>query len=387
MLNVLKLNSIIIILLLFGQNISAQSDLEIFGFFQATGTYLDGGYSAVADLTPFGYPATTVQEQKENYLSVNLQQLNLFARKELTDNFTAWVNFELTNSYNSENDWGSFSIDEAWINYQQSDYLNAKAGLLIPRFGYLNEIKNRMPLLPYVTRPLIYESSISVINQTDYLPERAFLQVNGYFPVSSVTLDYSAFVGPSETDYIQSEGALIGPAADTTLFKLFGGRVGLKYDDLRVGFSSTFDKDNQQASLGEDVSRTRFAFDLGYSFFNFFIDGEYILVNLKPENTDADMDKLFYYASLGYNFSDDLFGYVTYSYIEDKANDILRAGMKGVVVGLGYKPTESVVIKAGYSSYFANSTFKTVQEPFPVPFNTTVDIDTKTVQLAVSVIF
>lgn len=387
MLKVLRINMVLTIILLFSQVIPAQSDLSIFGFFQATGTHLDGGYSAVADLSAFGMPPMVVEEQKEKYLNANLQQLNLFVRKELNDNFTAWVNFELTNSYNTKNSWGSFSLDEAWVNYQQSDYFNVKAGLLIPRFGYLNEIKNRMPLLPYITRPLIYESSISVIDQTHYLPERAFVQVYGYIPINTVTLDYAAFVGPSEKNYILANGALIGSAADTTTFKLFGGRLGLKYDDLRIGFSSTFDKDNQQATLGEDVSRTRLAVDFGYSFFNFFVDGEYILVNLSSDSSSAEMNKSFYYGSLGYNFTDQLFGYATYSYIEDKANNILKAGMKGVVVGVGYRPTESVVIKAGYSSYFANSTFQTEQQPFPSPFNTTVDIDTKAIQLAISVIF
>ena len=368
----------------------AQSDLQIYGFFQTTLSKIDGGYSAVADVPPsiFGTSKLTLQQQKENYLSPSVQQLNIFGRKEIDQNFTAWINLEVTGSYNSDLKWGGLSLQEAWVNYQTSDAFNIKAGLLIPRFAYLNEIKNRMPLLPYIFRPLVYESSISDINQEDYVPERAFLQVFGYLPYGNVVFDYAAFVGPSESKYIAGPGIAIGGnSVDTTNFKMFGGRIGLKYNEFRFGISGTSDKNNQQSTISENVPRTRVAFDLGYSLDNFFFDAEYISVHLSPQNSNQNMDKLFYYSTLGYNFSEKLFGYCSYSYIKDNNNSILKAGMKGIIIGAGFKPISEVVVKASYSNYYGNSSTMTVLDPSLPAVNTNIDVNVKAYQLAISVLF
>lgn len=368
---------------------NAQSDLQIFGFFQASINKLNGGYTAVADVPAsiFGTSKLTLDEQHNDYLSPFVQQLNIFGRKEIDQNFTAWINLEITGSYNSDMKWGSFSLQEAWVNYQNSDAFNVKAGLLIPRFAYLNEIKNRMPLLPYITRPLIYESALKDVDQSNYVPERAFAQVYGYLPAGDLTFDYAAFVGPSESSYIAGSGAIGGNSVDTTNFKLFGGRVGLKYNDLRLGISATTDKDNQQSKLNENVQRTRLALDFGYSAYNFFFDAEYISVQLDPKNTSNDMNKQFYYGTLGYNFSDFLFAYGSYSFLKDNDSDILKTGMKGVIVGVGYRPTYSVVLKAAYSNYYGNSSFPMIINPALPEVNTTVDLNIKAYQLAVSVLF
>lgn len=368
----------------------AQSDLQVFGFFQTSVNRLDGGYSAIATVPKaiFGTDKLTLDEQKDNYTSLSVQQLNLFFRKEINDQFTAWVNFEVLGLFNSGNKWGAFSLEEAWVNYQQSDAFNLKVGVSIPRFAYLNEIKNKMPLLPYITRPLVYESSNPSIDGTNYIPEKAFVQAYGYFPVGNLTIDYSAFVGPSEKTYIDGSGTATGGlSVDTTNFKLFGGRVGVKYNDFRFGVSTTFDKDNMQKTLKEDAARTRLAFDLGFSMSNFFLDAEYISVKIDSDNSTVPLDKQFYYATLGYNFTDELFAYGSYSYLKDEGNNILNAGMKGTIVGAGYKPTDAVVLKLGYANYSADSSFPVVVNSALPAVNTNVNLDYKVYQLAVSVLF
>lgn len=379
----------VLIMALMSQSNFAQSDLQVFGFFQGSVSKLKGGYSAIADVPAMVNPTgkLVLSEKKDDYTNPSIQQLNLFFRKELNEKFTAWVNFEILGSYNSGNSWGSFSLEEAWVNYQMNNAFNVKAGLLIPRFAYLNEIKNRMPLLPYITRPLVYESSNKTINYSHFVPERAFVQAYGYIPVSDFTFDYAVFAGPSENSYISGSGATGGTSVDTTNFKLFGGRVGAKYSDLRFGVSFTSDKDNQQATILEDVSRTRFAFDLGYSLYNFFFDAEYIAVNLKPKNSTKNQNKLFYYGTLGYNITDDLFAYGSYSYLKDENDNILNSGMKGLIFGMGFKPLESVVIKGSYAAYYAKSSFDVVINPNIPAVNTNVDIDYKSYQIAVSVLF
>lgn len=370
--------------------IFAQSDLQVFGFFQTSITRLNGGYSAVASVPKaiFGTDKLTLDEQKDDYTSLSVQQLNLFFRKEINEQFTAWVNFEILGLFNSSNKWGAFSLEEAWVNYQSSDAFNLKVGISIPRFAYLNEIKNKMPLLPYITRPLVYESSNPSIDGTNYVPEKAFVQAFGYFPLGNVTIDYSAFVGPSEKTYIDGSGkATGGLSVDTTNFKLFGGRVGMKYGDLRFGVSATMDKDNMQSTLKEDVSRTRLAFDFGYSIKNFFLDAEYISVKLDAKNATTSFDKQFYYATLGYNFTDEFFGYGSYSYLKDEGNNVLNAGMKGIIVGAGFKPADAVVVKLGYSNYNADSSFPVVVNPALPAVTTNVNLDYNVYQLAISVLF
>lgn len=368
----------------------AQSDLQVFGFFQGSINRLNGGYSAVASVPKaiFGTDKLTLTEKKDNYTSLSVQQLNLFFRKELNDKFTAWVNFEVIGQYNSANKWGSFSLEEAWVNYQQSDAFNLKVGISIPRFAYLNEIKNKMPLLPYITRPLVYESGLSSIDVTHFVPEKAFFQAYGYLPFGDITLDYSAFVGPSEKTYIDGSGeATGGNSVDTTNFKLFGGRVGIKSGNFRLGLSATFDKDNQQGSIKEDVSRKRFAVDAGFTMYDFFVDGEYISVGLDAKNTSQEMNKQFYYGTIGYNFSDELFAYGSYSYMKDESDRVLNAGMKGIIIGAGYKPADAVVLKIGYSNYHAENSFPVVINAAIPPVTSNVNLDYKVYQFAVSVLF
>lgn len=375
------------------QNVSAQSDLEIFGFFQGTATKLDLNVKMVADMpTPIGIQKITLTNNNQDLSTVKLQQLNLFLRKELTSQFTGWVNLEFTNTYNSKNDWGSLALEEAWVNYQQSDAFNVKAGLITPKFGYFNEIKNRMTLLPYIIRPIIFETSLTVVDQSLYVPEQAFLQISGYIPVGSLSFEYAAFAGNADKKYISTNTSTdannyFGPASDTSKVKLFGGRLGVKYGSLRLGVSTSFDKENRRADLKEDVPRTRLGFDLGFSAYNFFLEGEYIGVNLSSENTTQDLNKHFYYATLGYNITDQLFAYGSYSYMDDKSNTTFNDGMKAVIVGAGYRPIDSVVLKAAYSNYYIDTSFGVTVDPRIPPVNSKFDMDGKIYQLAVAILF
>jgi hypothetical protein len=129
-----------------------------------------------------------------------------------------------------------------------------KAGLLIPTFNNLNEIKNRSPLLPYVFRPLAYESTIAnIITLEDYVPQRAFLQIDGCIPVDQLRFDYAVYIGNSESGFIHGNQSSNGydttiPGSDTTAHKLLGGRVGVRYDGIKFGVSFTDDRDFRYGS-------------------------------------------------------------------------------------------------------------------------------------------
>ncbi len=333
---------------------AAQDDLSIFGYFQSTFVH------SVPDDSTVG--------KKNN--SFNVQQLNVFLSKNLSDDFSAFVNLELTNSFSSERNWGALNLEEAWVKYAGSDAFNIKGGLLIPQFNNLNEIKNKTPLLPYILRPLVYEASISsLINLENYVPQRAFVQVYGAIPLADAAkFHYAVYAGNS--DRVHINGGTGQRGVDTTTYKLVGGRVGITYDNLKLGVSSTYDRENPAAALGlVEVPRTRVGADLSYSIAGFTLEGEMIMVRYSL--TDAEqarldsvathpilqytyapsLDKTFYYANLSYNISSDLYVYGGYSYMDDKSSRFWEGGFTSVTGGVGYRPIDEIVLKAQYGRF------------------------------------
>lgn len=384
------INLFIILLFTESADILAQSDLQIFGFYQARVTKTQSSISIKGDIPAFGIVNKTFTGLDNNFTSPYVQQLNLMLRKELTSNITSFIDFEFTNNFSTEKNWGELNLEETWLNFEYAPDQNIKGGLLIPKFGSLNEIKNRMPLLPYILRPILYESTFrNVVDPSDFLPERAFVQLQGKFFSNELELNYAAYIGSSESGYIESsDSAMVAVrGSDTTNFKLFGGRLGLKYNTLRFGISSTIDKDNQQALYKEDIQRVRLGFDFAYSFANFYFDGELIKVMLDPKNTNRDLNKLFYYATLEYDFTDKIFAYGTYSYIQDNASDFLKIGLTNILTGAGYRASNSVVLKAQYSTNKLDGTMPLTINPALPPITANAKIDSQFYSLAVSVLF
>lgn len=390
--------AIIMIALIFAmQLMSAQGALELFGFYQGQLLKQKGDMSIVAPL-PIGPGGSTVpvtlNESHPDFTGSNIQQLNLFLRKELSGSLTSWINIQFINNYSSHStsgsniEYGKMSLEEAWLKWDYSTALSVKAGYLIPRFNYLNEIQNRMPLLPYVTRPLVYEGSLGgTINIPAFVPQKAFLQASGYIPLGVITGEYSAFVGQSDVNY-QTEG--VGGSMDSVNFKAFGGRIGAKTGDFHVGVSATFDRDKTPA-LNEDVPRTRIGADFGFTFMNFFGDAEYISVALDPVKPSKDLNKSFYYANLGYNIIEEAYVFATVSNLKDKEVDYLEKGINGVTFGGGVRPSESVVVKMEYSNYSTKDGILPIQFPagpgVVLPVKAVVNLDYTQYTIGMSVIF
>ena len=201
-------------------------------------------------------------------------------------------------------------------------------------------IKNQTPLLPYVIRPLVYEESFAeFIDVEDFVPERAFLQATGFFPVGKAKLDYAAFVGNSPNIRSQfdslREGAASQTGADTTATILVGGRLGVRYGELKLGGSATRDIVNSFSDLLEGplglprrslggVPRTRLGADLSFHLGNVSFEGEVIAVrfDVDPPPGDGprpriDPERTFYYGTVGYHFTERLFAYGSYWYTEE----------------------------------------------------------------------
>ena len=244
-----------------------------------------------------------------------LQQLNLFFQKNLGRNWSAFVNFEVLNSFSTSRNTGALNLEEAWIRHRLNKKLNLKIGLQIPTFNHLNQIKNRTPVLPYIIRPLVYETSLSeVVPVDEFVPARAFAQVYGILPANNVKVDYAVFFGNSPNISTQDDPGQSG--VDTTATFLIGGRAGVRYKELKVGLSSTYDKASRFQDLAstlpfslsalEEVPRIRLGADISYTFGPLWFQGEYIRLEYDEGTKLVDLDKDFLYGTIGWRITDEL---------------------------------------------------------------------------------
>ncbi len=444
-------------------NLFAQSDLNIFGYYQAF-FQNNNGYNIVLDnlvysafnandpnelalrtLLPSQLQSSKVKFTANKKNTFTLQQFNLFFTKDFEGkwgNFTTFANIEINNNFNFEKNWGQIKLEEAWARYNYSDAFNVKVGLFIPTFNNFNEIKNRMPIIPYLFRPLVYEATISeVIPLQDFIPLTANLQIQGNIPVNEdITSTYALFLGNSEDKYYSSQtSGIVYRGMDTTTFKMIGGRIGLKYRSFKFGVSGTYDRDNQSilfegSNLNPNLKRYRVGGDLSFTYGDFSFETEFIKViydvknehkdfiknysknvvvkgykdlydlnntldNLNdqynklqlPATTDPnylniktqrmllssqiqqtqlklqqlftslqklstnrlflgdEFDKMFYYVTLGYNLTEEINIYGSYSYIEDKIDSRFKNGMNQYSLGLQFRPVDQVVLKVQYT--------------------------------------
>ena len=331
------------------------SDLYVFGYMQAA--YVDIGQSIL------GPHSTTFF----------LQQANVMASKEFDSQFSSFLNLQFTNSYNSQLGWGAMNLEEGWVKYSYSQAFNVKAGLLLPSFNALLKVKNRTPLLPYILRPLVYEPLMADRMNTElFLPFRANAEVYGSFPVYDLNLDYAVFWGNSESSYIIS-GRGTGfqvSGMDTTLSKLWGGRLGVSTPWMRIGVSATTDKENQnQMGLGA-VQRYRYGADVSIHFSHLSFDGEMILVRTDLDERQASMfamlqmfnpmlgkslERNFLYGMLLWDFNDAFYVYGSYSVSQVKEYVGMDDGVSSLSFGGGWRPVESVVVKAQYVKISSDS--------------------------------
>ncbi len=67
-----------------------------------------------------------------------------------------------------------------------------------------------------------------------------------------------------------------------------------------------------------------------------------------------NLKKSFYYGNLAYDFTDAIYGYGGYSYLDDKSNTILSDGVVAYTAGAGYRLSESIVVKAQWAHFKMN---------------------------------
>ncbi len=322
--------------------LSAQesSSLQLFGSMQTVFFHQEAKLKA-------NYPALNISTTgTETRNSFAMQQMDIFLRKEMGEDFTAFVDLEFQLNYASERGWGSMSLQEAWMNYHVSDAFNIKTGMLFPAFNRLNEIKNRLALLPYLFRPLIYERLLAnKFLAEDFVPEHAFVQLHGSLPLGDFFADYAVYTGNAESSYITRRGPdgtidtdvnpnfefLTGVDPTNIKLKLFGGRLGLRTRDenIALGISMTHDYNNLRDStrypayiisdearklLGDDAARIRLGADLAVRHGPLSFETELIKVIYDYEQAEAlnfNIEQSFIHGMVGYDILPDLTAYVS----------------------------------------------------------------------------
>ncbi len=299
--------------------------------------------------------------------SFNSQQLNLFFQKNLSENWSAFTNVELTNSFSTNLNTGKIALEEAWGRYKKNDKFKLKIGLLIPTFNNLNSIKNRTPLLPYIDRPLAYESSMAALLPiSKMVPGRAFVEAGGVLPAEKIDVDYAVYLGNSPGLIPNGSPSLTGgenvSGVDSTTTLLIGGRIGITYNDIKAGISGTFDKSGDYTAFGrEKASRKRFGADASFDYKKLHVESEYISSSIDTDGLSMgpqiplpvgmvsgaiEADYLFYYGSAGVNATDDLYVYVIYNRFDVNDKPTMYYEIKYPCIGFAYSPNYRVKFKA-----------------------------------------
>ncbi len=360
-----------------------EDELYVFGFAQVlfNAKMMDFTVNE-SNLIPFDF------EQSFESNSFSLHQVNLFFQKPINERSLFFLSLEASGSYSTKVPSGNFEIPEGWINYRFSESIELKAGLLLPKFNNLTEIKNRLPLFPYLIRPLMYEGLLSsLVYVEDYKPQSAYFQVSGSKKLhANHSIEYALYVGNAENSFLGKEvdnsfsidenSGTLYPGENISKTLLFGGRIGViqNLQNFKAGVSFTYDKDNKTKEensmfrlpglttpvLGE-INRYRLGLDLSFNISDFSFEGEYMgayhdhsNIRKTPAYANANLNKFFLYSGLTYHLSDRFYAFGYYSLSKDYSFEFVQAntpsagGINIYSIGGGWKPYENTSIKLQY---------------------------------------
>lgn len=379
--------SLPLLFIFISQTAMAQNTIDIYGYVQSSYLFFHNYYN----------PFPPSGEANYTYHNMGINQLNLFFAKDFGDDFSSFINFEFVNNYSSDKGFGSFNLSEAYIKWDYRDFLKLKFGMVIPQFNALFEIYNRTPLLPYVVRPKLYDAtSGNLVDIFDILPQKALIQIYGSIPVESTNLEYALFAGNPPNSFLSSPNNNLLPGyvaygQSAVNYISFGGRIGIRTSNIRLGVSASFDKDNRRNfiknSLGDsvnlgDLNRYRLGSDLYFKLGNFELSAEYLITKTKVSSDLQDsldtwnasdpyfigksFDKTFYYATLLYNVSSKIFVYIMYDYLNDSVNPYYFGldGYYGYHLGGGYYLNDNILFKIQYFKNFGR--FDTGEAVIPI---------------------
>ncbi len=279
------------------------------------------------------------RQSEYDYTSFSVQQLNVMIQKDFNSSWSGFVNLEFLNTFSTSRFLGDLNLAEAWVRYRVDQRHSLKLGLHTPEFNRLNSIKTKMPLLPYIIRPLAYESSLSeVVPTAEYVPEQAYVSLYGSLPIGDAKIDHAFYLGNSPN--LSTTLGRGQSAVDTSVTFLYGFRLGLRHEAVQVGVSGTLDYVDypqeimtyirDKAADITEIPRYRFGSDARVTVGPVTFEGELITVHYDDEISETLIDKEFYYGTLLFAVTDRLTVFGGYWY---STQDVIEAP-QGLDVGL-----------------------------------------------------
>lgn len=384
-----RTSAFIIAFLFTASMLTAQEEVQLFGYFQPYYTSFSNKY---------GPPGPPTGEQNYSYNTLGIGQFNLFLQRKFGDDFNAFVNFEYINNFSSGRGFGDYNIQEAYVRWDLKDYFRLKFGMVIPQFNAMFQIYNRTPLLPYLNRPKLYEAtSGNLVDIFDILPQKALLHIDGFVPTSFANFDYAVYISGPTNGFISSpkNDLLPGyvPFGQTSVkYMGIGGRAGFTAGPVKAGFSATTDVENKRHYLADmankyrsymddsvaqvylndatnlgDLDRVRIGADLTITFEKITIAAEFLKTSTDVSSANQafldqwhagdsyyigdSFDKLFYYVSVTYFLNDESYVYGLYDFLDDKADPFYfgTKGYYGIGGGAGYNVNDHMVLKVQYT--------------------------------------
>jgi hypothetical protein len=234
----------------------------------------------------------------------------------------------------------------------------------------MNTIKTKMPLLPYIIRPVAYESSLAeAVAVEEYIPTRAFVSFYGTLPAGPVKFDHAVYIGNSPNLSTSEQSGQTG--VDTSRTFLIGGRLGMRSAIIQAGFSGSLDYIDLPAEVGgfvndpnanvREIPRYRFGADLRATHGPFTFEGELIEVVYDDDLDEIVADKDFYYGTLLVALTDRLTVFGGYWYTSQNFLGVLEgvrgfeltnyvAKLKIPTFGASYNVTDRVVLKGHFGT-------------------------------------
>lgn len=329
--------------------------------------------------------------------SFYLQQTNVFLANRFNRNSSAFINIEFVNNQDVAQGFGNLSLQEAWFDYNLTSDFSLKFGKLLPKFGALNDQRNRTPILPFATRPIIYENLYGeIFNQEEFVPLFAFFQAEKKFDFTNkLSLESTLFISGAEQNLLITEDQRIDESSITgsnsTDNLTVGGKLNFVFSDYNVGIfklglSAAYDGALVNGNVAPEqvrafnpavlspelgtTGRMRYVVDLNIQLDRFELLGEYAISKFNYSDdqknafnamnqftTGANLpayanmnDSEFYWANATYNFKNNFYllgRYENYSagnsafYLDDEKLTL-------TTVGGGYR-INNLVFKTEYS--------------------------------------
>lgn len=255
-------------------------------------------------------------------------------------------------------------LHQAWGEWRPSDAFGIRLGSILTPFGLFNAIHSRPALYWFVERPLAYAEPSFVGEMGVLRPEFSNFSVSGTTRLTDdIKLDYFAYLG--------NTGIQVGQNVDLNTKKLFGGRVAIRTDNIEIGVSPVLNRIEMEDSASQN-NNTIFAFDAKVEYAGFTLLGEYTTLSEMferlpgiPASTPirtGSFNKTLWWASLGYNITDNWLVYGAFDYYRNTDTDsrFLNTPLTRVRGGINFKPVDKILLKLEANHYQVAGRFEGV---------------------------